>query len=599
MKGIDSLLTNIGTLEQEIAKLKGRSSASDVKEAYKQCRYQYKSLEALITYYFPGTADELNGALIDRVAEDDPNERIISPKGLQVVEELIWENDSLYLRRKAVQDELSGIKMVLRRMKEVSSATEFSDEGIFEALQQEIIRMYSLGLAGFDAPASGNSILEAKAAMAGVQQFFGYYEPALDKADKARAAELKQYFIRMATAFAFEEDLEEFNTAYFIQKMAIPLTESLLQAQRALGINYNGLAAPYKPGYSQIFSTIALYPPYYSTQRYEPVSKEQQALGKMLFFDPILSGNNKRACASCHRPEKAFTDGQQKSTAFNFEGSVARNAPTIINSALQGALFWDARLTYLEDQVTAVTNNEQEMHGDFRNTVAVLNKSPEYVQVFKKAFKGTADTTISEQGIRSAIAAYERSLVTYNSRFDRYIQGDELALNAREIAGFTLFMGKGQCGTCHFLPSFGGTVPPGFTTTEWEILGVPATAANTSLDADEGRYAISHKELHRYAFKTPSLRNVALTGPYMHNGVYTSLEEVIAFYNAGGGQGLGYSVPNQTLPSEKLKLNKREKRNLIAFLQALTDTAGLTSKPKKLPAFDDAELNKRKIGGEY
>ena len=167
-------------------------------------------------------------------------------------------------------------------------------------------------------------------------------------------------------------------------------------------------------------------------------------------------------------------------------------------------------------------------------------------------------------------------------------------------------MGKANCGTCHFAPTFSGLMAPHFTESESEILGVTATNdfKKPVLDADLGRFAttvIKEKaSFHKHSFKTATVRNVALTAPYMHNGAYQTLEEVLDFYNQGGGNGLGLDIPNQTLSEDKLNLSKDELNQLKAFMNALTDTTNLTKIPTKLPNFPNSpHLNQRKIGGKY
>jgi cytochrome c peroxidase len=175
-------------------------------------------------------------------------------------------------------------------------------------------------------------------------------------------------------------------------------------------------------------------------------------------------------------------------------------------------------------------------------------------------------------------------------------------LTTEEREGFQLFITKGHCASCHFLPLFSGTVPPEYKVSEWEVLGVPDVndRAKAKLDTDPGRGGVHKTSLYRHAFKTPGLRNVALTAPYMHNGVFNSLDEVMNFYNAGGGKGWGLDVPNQSLSSEPLHLSNEEIKKIISFLHALTDTSGLTSRPTTLPAFpNDPDLASRKIGGDY
>ena len=148
------------------------------------------------------------------------------------------------------------------------------------------------------------------------------------------------------------------------------------------------------------------------------------------------------------------------------------------------------------------------------------------------------------------------------------MRGNE-SFSEDEEAGFNLFAGKAKCATCHFIPLTNGTVPPSFMKSESEVLGVPNK--NKKLDADLGKFELTKAEIHRHSFKTPTIRNIALTAPYMHNGVFKNLEEVVDFYNDGGGKGLGFNLPNQTLPEDKLNLTSLEKQQLIAFMRTLTD----------------------------
>jgi cytochrome c peroxidase len=193
--------------------------------------------------------------------------------------------------------------------------------------------------------------------------------------------------------------------------------------------------------------------------------------------------------------------------------------------------------------------------------------------LFKNAF-ADAEELVSEDHFTNAIASYLRSLVSLNSRFDQFMNGTGANLNEEEKKGFNLFTGKAKCATCHFMPLFNGVAPPYFSEAESEVLGVPATAdtVHPVLDADEGKYGLYPISIFRFAFKTPTLRNIALTAPYMHNGVYKTLEEVIDFYDRGGGTGLGIAPINQTLPASRLQLTPVEKKQLVAFLQTLTDT---------------------------
>jgi cytochrome c peroxidase len=339
-----------------------------------------------------------------------------------------------------------------------------------------------------------------------------------------------------------------------------------------------------RPDAATLFDSAAFNPDYYAPTAQHYRTAARVALGRRLFYDPVLSGGNRRSCASCHQPSKAFTDGLAKNTTLTREGLVHRNTPTILNAALQAGQFYDLRAGTLENQAVDVVSNPDEMHGSLDAAARELQRRPEYVRLFRQAFPRSevgGQFTVAPAQIQNALASYERALTPLNSRFDQYVRGRRGALSQEEIRGFNVFMGPGKCGTCHFAPLFNGTVPPGFTEAESEVLGVPATPAARRLDSDQGRYAHTKIDQLQHSFKTPTVRNVALTAPYMHNGVYATLDQVIDFYNRGGGKGLGLPVENQTLPENPLNLTTADQRALKAFLLALTDTMTTPRKDAK------------------
>lgn len=304
-------------------------------------------------------------------------------------------------------------------------------------------------------------------------------------------------------------------------------------------------------------------------------------LGRALFFETALSDDGRVSCASCHDPALAFTDGRARS-ASRSGARTLRNAPTIINAGLQVGSFYDLRTTYLEDQIADVLRNPEEMHGSIDDAGVRLSGSATYRDRFSRAFPDDRDSAPNGPNIRRALAAYLRSTQALNSRVDRAMRGDTSALAADERQGLTLFMGKAKCGTCHFAPLFNGTVPPAYQESEVEVIGVPdrAVVRRARIDPDSGRFAVTRSAPHLHAFKTPSVRNVALTAPYMHNGVYRTLDEVVDFYNRGGGAGIGIQLENQTLPPEPLHLTVRERRALVRFMEALTDTSNVSASPE-------------------
>jgi len=295
-------------------------------------------------------------------------------------------------------------------------------------------------------------------------------------------------------------------------------------------------------------------------------------LGKKLFNDQNLSGNGSRSCASCHKPELAFTDGLPRGLSLDNITPLKRNTPTLLNAVFQTKQFYDSRETMLEFQISAVVHNEKEMGGSIAKLAKNIKEQKDFSALFTVAYPDDKDP-VNIYNIANAIASYLRSLQSLNSKFDQYIRNENVSFSASEKNGFNLFMGKAKCATCHFIPLFNGLVPPQFTETESEVIGVPATNKKPSiLDADSGKYYFTKSQVHLFAFKTPTLRNIALTAPYMHNGVFATLEEVIDFYNNGGGEGLKIAPETQTLPPGKLNLNKKEIKEMVAFLRTLTDT---------------------------
>jgi cytochrome c peroxidase len=294
------------------------------------------------------------------------------------------------------------------------------------------------------------------------------------------------------------------------------------------------------------------------------------ALGKSLFYDSIFSLTVKRTCAGCHNPSKYFTDGLKVPAGINSSVKLKRNTPTLLGAAFQTKFFYDSRASTLENQLNSVVHNVDEMNGSLRESIERIQEHKTYNDAFKKEYPNDKQP-VTEYNIANAISSYVRSLSTFNTRFDLYMRG-KAKLSSNEKKGFNLFAGKAKCATCHYIPLFNGLVPPQFTETESEVLGVPATTdKNSPVDDDLGKYIFTRSEIHKHAFKTPTLRNITLTAPYMHNGVFSTLEEVMDFYNKGGGAGLNIHLDNQTLPADSLNLSKKEIKSIIAFLGTLND----------------------------
>jgi len=275
-------------------------------------------------------------------------------------------------------------------------------------------------------------------------------------------------------------------------------------------------------------------------------------IGKRLFFDPRLSGNGNMSCASCHDPEKGWSDGL--ATAKGHQGkTLPRATPTIINVGFNKILMWDGRAKSLEDQALGPIVNPDEMHNTLPNLIKTLKGIPGYVEQFRQAYYGLPISTLT---VRKSIAMYQRLVVANKSKFDRWLSGDLNAMNEQELLGLDVFTSedKGNCARCHR--------PPNFTDNGFHNIGLKSFA---DPNPDLGRNKIVRVDMTKGAFKTPSLRNVSLTAPYFHDGSAKTLHDVIRHYQSGG------LIKSNLSPNMKvLNINQKERDALVAFLNALT-----------------------------
>lgn len=331
----------------------------------------------------------------------------------------------------------------------------------------------------------------------------------------------------------------------------------------------------------------------------EKTLDEIRYIGKLLFYDPILSGNNMRSCASCHKPTQYFTD-TTVSTALQFDGQhrLPRNAPTLINSIYNHLIMLDGKHISLQAQGRDVITSPIEMNSNEKELMKKVLSCRQYRDAFKEFLKRTPEEKeITLNHLVSAITYYDGSYSRFYSPFDEAM--NHKAQVSDEIKnGFNLFMSRAKCATCHFVPNFNGVKPP-FVGSEFEVLGTPEDTSFKVLSNDNGRYLINKAPETMHAFRTGSIRNAEYTKPYMHNGVFKTLDEVIDFYDVGGGQGKKLIVDNQTLPGDSLKLTKVEKKELLAFIYSLNEEIIFEDPPASLPVSSDKALNSRKVGGEY
>ena len=571
---------------------------------YNQLRDAFKAIEFIWEYTDPiYVKDYINGAPLPKLDKSAPGILIIQPRGLQVIDELLFEEDW------NIENISEQAKLLYQAINDYNFPAKINDRIVFEALRVELIRSFNLGLTGFDVPGSERSMVDAIVIFKQLNKTIECYKSRIEHVDPNLYKNIAFKFNLGLKQLNSNIPFDGFDRLNFLKEVVNPLFSDLLIAQHLLGIETiyeatTGTKFALNFEATNLFSNHILNADYYVNLPQNLSSSKLDNLGKLLFFDPILSASNERSCASCHNPLKGFTDGESKSLAFGMKGRIDRNSPTLINSVYSERYFHDLRADALEDQMEHVVVSEKEFNTNIIEVISKLNQSNEYLILFKDIYQNET-SPINKHTIAYAITSYVKSLSGYNSLFDKYVRGESNELSASAKRGFNLFMGKAACGTCHFAPNFNGTVPPLYNESESEVLGVPENPYNKTLviDNDEGRIAAKLKEdapFYRYSFKTPTLRNVALTAPFMHNGAYKSLEDVMDFYNKGGGIGIGINVPYQTLPADPLNLNKQEMKDIISFMESLTDTSGLTSVPLSLPKFDNKnEWNYRKIGGVY
>ncbi|WP_340063081.1 cytochrome-c peroxidase [Ascidiimonas aurantiaca] len=518
-------------------------------------RRYFKKNEPLLSFVDNDNYKYLNQPNILKVEEEDLTDiKIKEPTGYQVLEEEIFaeEPDITVIQKHA--------KLVSNRLRLLHQNTSFlylKDHHILWVIRDAIMSVALTGITGFDSPVLENSLEEAKIVYESLGDYLDIYQKRFQ--DTTLYNQWKNEV--NASINVLKGDFNTFNRYAFIKEHTHKAMQIWQETVTDWGVEFPFHRAIKNDAVS-LFTESTFNPAFFSHIKPDSLEKQKAALGKLLFHEKGLSTDNVMSCATCHQPELAFTDGKKIAIGNT------RNTPTLTYAALQRGFFYDMRSGSLEGQIISVVENENEFHSDLGFIQKAVNKNQEYVTAFKELYPSGA----THDNIRNAIATYIRALSPFNSRFDKGINGT-LELTEREINGFNLFMGKAKCATCHFPPLFNGTVPVAYRESEMEAIGVPSKndTLNAVIDADKGRYNLFKTPEREFFFKTSTVRNVALTAPYMHNGVYTTLEEVIDFYNRGGGQGIGIPLEGQTLPPDPLGLDTEEVNDLIAFMEALND----------------------------
>ncbi|CAH0295735.1 cytochrome c peroxidase [Chryseobacterium sp. Bi04] len=562
----NQIIKNNDAFEKQINELivliSNHSDEKKLQEKFEELRKTYKKMEWAVEYFLPHSARFINGPALPEIEMDEHTE--IEPEGLQVLEEMLYPYDQ------GNKDEvIRFLKKLINKSNTIETNFQVitvSRDQVFDALRQEVFRISSLGISGFDTPISGTFLKEIPYSLQGVKQTLQQIST-----DQSKNKALKSIVTEIDTAIEIlkkNTDRNTFDYVNFIPDHFNKITSLLLEFKNQEKIPDVEVTTALQKNAATFFSKNAFNPNAFTPGKEFVFSDEKASLGQQLFNDKMLSDNNNRSCTTCHIPEKAFTDGLAKSMSLE-NSELARNAPSLNYAGFQHGQFWDMRKDDLEGQSSDVISNKEEMHGDLTVILAKINQDKKYQAAFKKIYHSQKTEAWQLQNV---LASYIRSLAKFNADFDEYMRGNKSAMTAQQKKGFNLFVGKAQCAICHFIPLFNGTVPPTFKKTEQEVLGVAVNGDNTTFDNDLGRGKF-HETVAalQHSFKTPSLRNINKTAPYMHNGGYKTLKEVMNFYNKGGGKGVGFKVDNQTLSDAPLQLTDQEIDDIIEFMKALDD----------------------------
>lgn len=466
-----------------------------------------------------------------------------------------------------------------------------------------ILNMAAIYTTGFECPQTEKIIPELKSMCLSVERIYADFNKSFPQ--HAISSEYLSIYSKLQLYLKQSpDDFEAFDHYTFIREYVNPLfkfNQQMIRDYKVVSRSYNDFSL--NKQVNSIFSKH-LYQGQNTRGIYIRVADKEalaeiERLGKMLFYDPIMSGNNLRSCASCHIPGQFFADTNSLgSLHYNGKERLPRNTPSLINSTYNHLLMHDGFHITLQNQAKSVTTNPFEMGGEEKKILKKVLSCKEYKEGFKKLLKYTPqEKEITFEHLSSAITFYYGKFSLAYSPFDRAMNQME-NISDEVKKGFNVFMSKAQCATCHFVPMFNGVKPP-YVGSEFEVLGVPADRGYKELSPDRGRYEVNPAKETLHAFRTGTVRNSMKTAPYMHNGVFKTMDEVLEFYNAGGGSGRGLDVPNQTLSGDSLHLTVSEKKQLTAFIESLTEDVPFEVLPQQIPLSKNKALNKRKVNGEY
>jgi cytochrome c peroxidase len=588
----------------ENSNIEDSNALKKISEEINQCRLEMKGLDFWLRYLEPVSYKQINGPLPIEW-ETEVFEKFEKP----------YKRDGAGLTLAALYlDEAKPEKETLLNLIKFSvKATDiYTNDSIISQTQDYhhfflCNRLYLLNLAaiyttGFECPDSKQIIPELKQMLSDVNNIYAAYNISFPSTPLPGA-----YLNLYQKTVAFidrQSDYSSFDHFTFIKDYVNPLFRMNQECLRQYRVFSKSMVDYSLTKTANSIFDKALYNGQNSKGIFLRVKDsatlaEIDHLGKLLFFDPILSGNNSRSCASCHKPDQFFADNiNSTSLQFDHVNRQTRNTPSLLNSPFNHLIMLDGKHISLQNQVRDVITNKEEMGADEKEVLKKILSCKEYKTAFTKLLQYTPqEPEINLEHISAAITFYYGKFSKAYAPFDEAMNNNH-RLDAAVADGFNLFMGKAQCGTCHFVPQFNGVKPP-YVGSEFEVLGVPADSMFKKLSPDRGRYNVNPASEMDGAFRTGSVRNAEHTAPYMHNGVFTNLNQVVDFYNNGGGAGKGLTISNQTLSADSLGLSVAEKAKLILFIRSLNENITPDIPPARLPRSAIKALNNRVVGGTY
>jgi len=606
-KKMNALKANEVTLWQTIktSSLSSNQDKIEIQNKLKEARYAMKAADFWLRYLDPLAYKKINGPLpVEWETEvfeksEKPYKRLgagLALASLCLAEDAIQKDTLLQLVS-------ASIEVMPIYLADSTTGTLNSFQHAFLCNRLFLLNLATLYTTGFECPNKEEVIPELLVALKSVNEIYAEFNRDFPSTPFAQ-----EYLAQYAKCIEFVESQPKspglFDHYTFIRDFINPLfakNQELIKKYRIVShslVDYtlnNDATAIFSKNLYKGQNEKGIY----SRVNDPYVLAEIDRIGKLLFYDPILSGNNRRSCASCHKSGEFFTDTVAK-TALQYDGvhSLLRNTPSLINANFNHLLMLDGMHFTLQRQTKAVVLNRLEMGGTEKDILTKILSCKEYKESLTKLAKYTPwEPKINMDHIASAITLYyskfSKGLAPFDDAMNKNAEIDKPAID-----GFNLFMGKAQCATCHFLPLFNGVKPP-YVNSEFEVLGVPDDSLYRTFGADSGRYIINSAYETMHAFRTGTLRNTAKTKPYMHNGVFQNLMQVVDFYNVGGGVGKKLRVENQTLASDSLNLTGAEKQKLIAFMHTLNESIPFEAPPANLPKSKRKNLQWRKVGGEY